>query len=120
MFKDHLLAWVHDYLYVMHSKSRADEILDDIDRQSIMYQIKPKEKLNIGFAIAPPFSGLCCFPKGHGFKQWTGDDSKALMKVTYQAISVVSGLNMCENSGVLASNTGARSMSYGLCNSGFS
>ena len=32
-------------------------------------------------AIATPFSGLRRFPQGHGFKQWTGDDSKALMKV---------------------------------------
>ena len=43
------MAWVHDYLYATHSKSRADEILDDIDRWSVMYQIKPKEILNIGF-----------------------------------------------------------------------
>ena len=33
-------------------------------------------------AIAPPFSGLRRFPEGRGFKQWTGDDSKALMKVS--------------------------------------
>ena len=32
-------------------------------------------------AAAPPFSGLRRFPQGRGFKQWTGDDSKALMKV---------------------------------------
>ena len=67
MFKDHLLAWVHDYLYVMHSKSRADEILDDIDRQSIMYQIKPKEKLNIGFEelqLLHHFQVFIAFPKG--------------------------------------------------------
>ena len=32
-------------------------------------------------AAAPPFSGLRRFPEGRGFKQWTGDDSKALMKV---------------------------------------
>jgi hypothetical protein len=32
-------------------------------------------------AIAPPFAGLHQFPDGRGFKQWTGDDSKALMKV---------------------------------------
>lgn len=32
-------------------------------------------------AVAPPFSGLRHFPQGRGFKQWTGDDSKALMKV---------------------------------------
>ena len=32
-------------------------------------------------AAAPPFSELRRFPEGRGFKQWTGDDSKALMKV---------------------------------------
>jgi hypothetical protein len=32
-------------------------------------------------AITPPFAGLRRFPEGRGFKQWTGDDSKALMKV---------------------------------------
>jgi hypothetical protein len=35
----------------------------------------------LSIAIAPPFSGLHRFPEGRGFKQWTGDDSKALMKV---------------------------------------
>lgn len=32
-------------------------------------------------AVVPPFVGLRRFPQGRGFKQWTGDDSKALMKV---------------------------------------
>ena len=32
-------------------------------------------------AVAPPFAGLRRFPEGRGFNQWTGDDSKALMKV---------------------------------------
>lgn len=32
-------------------------------------------------AAAPHFPGLRRFPEGRGFKQWTGDDSKALMKV---------------------------------------
>ncbi|KAG1867514.1 hypothetical protein C8R48DRAFT_599506 [Suillus tomentosus] len=31
-------------------------------------------------------TGLQCFPDGHGFKQWTGKDSKALMKVYIPAI----------------------------------
>jgi hypothetical protein len=34
-------------------------------------------------ASAPPFSNLRRFPEGRGFKQWTGNDSKALMKVGY-------------------------------------
>ncbi|KAG1873124.1 hypothetical protein F4604DRAFT_1880988 [Suillus subluteus] len=32
-------------------------------------------------AAAPSFPGLHCFPHGRCFKQWMGDDSKALMKV---------------------------------------
>lgn len=38
----------------------------------------------IFFSISavPPFPGLRRFPDGRDFKQWTGDDSKALMKVT--------------------------------------
>lgn len=36
----------------------------------------------ISIAMAPPFAGLRRFPQGRGFKQWTGDDSKALMKVS--------------------------------------
>ncbi|KAG1807351.1 uncharacterized protein BJ212DRAFT_1449365 [Suillus subaureus] len=52
-FKDHLVAW-------------AEKIMDDIDRR---------------IAAVTSFSGLQRFPQGCGFKQWTGDDSKALMKV---------------------------------------
>jgi hypothetical protein len=32
-------------------------------------------------AAVPPFPCLRRFPEGRGFKQWTGNDSKALMKV---------------------------------------
>jgi hypothetical protein len=32
-------------------------------------------------SAVPPFPGLRRFPDGRDFKQWTGDDSKALMKV---------------------------------------
>jgi hypothetical protein len=35
----------------------------------------------VRIAAAPSFPGLRRFPEGRGFKQWTGDDSKALMKV---------------------------------------
>jgi len=71
VFKDHLVTWVNEYLVVTHGKSRANEILDDIDRR---------------IAVVPLFSGVRRFPEGRGFKQWTGDDSKALMKVYLPAI----------------------------------
>ncbi|KAF8876080.1 hypothetical protein BD779DRAFT_1804434 [Infundibulicybe gibba] len=38
-------------------------------------------------AAVPIFPGLRRFPQGRGFSQWTGDDSKALMKVYLPAIS---------------------------------
>ncbi|KAG1878456.1 hypothetical protein C8R48DRAFT_804965 [Suillus tomentosus] len=70
-FKDHLVEWVEKYLRHVHPKRRAEQILDDIDRR---------------IAAVAPFSGLRQFPQGRGFKQWTGDDSKALMKVYLPAI----------------------------------
>nr|VWP00509.1 Transcriptional repressor TUP1 [Ganoderma boninense] len=70
-FKDHLVAWVELYLAKKQGKAGALTILSDVDRR---------------IAIVPSFSGLRRFPQGRGFKQWTGDDSKALMKVYLPAI----------------------------------
>ncbi|KAF5371013.1 hypothetical protein D9615_010013 [Tricholomella constricta] len=71
-FKDHLVEWVGHYLILEHGDSRANEILDDIDRR---------------IAAAPIFPNLRRFPHGRRFKQWTGDDSKALMKIYLAAIT---------------------------------
>ncbi|KAJ7599751.1 hypothetical protein C8J56DRAFT_1037351 [Mycena floridula] len=70
-FKDHLVTWVSEYLEIQHGQKQAKEIMADIDHQ---------------IAAVPSFPGLHRFPEGHGFKQWTGDDSKALMKVYLPAI----------------------------------
>ena len=32
-FKDHLVAWVEDYLVLKHGRSEANKIMDDIDRR---------------------------------------------------------------------------------------
>ncbi|KAI6114593.1 hypothetical protein EDD16DRAFT_1693597 [Pisolithus croceorrhizus] len=64
-FKDHLMEWVGKYLELMYGKAGAKEWLADID---------------CCIATAPPFPGLWRFPNGQGFSQWTGNDSKALMK----------------------------------------
>ncbi|KAH9954024.1 hypothetical protein BC827DRAFT_1088892, partial [Russula dissimulans] len=53
-------------LVAKHGEHQAGVILDDIDWR---------------ISAVPPFPGLCRFPQGQRFKQWTGDDSKALMKV---------------------------------------
>ncbi|KAH9010810.1 hypothetical protein EDB85DRAFT_2077168 [Lactarius pseudohatsudake] len=71
-FKDHLVKWTCKYIATIYTKSCANEILDDIDRR---------------IAMTPPFPGLCRFKHSRRFKQWTGDDSKALMKVYIPAIA---------------------------------
>jgi hypothetical protein len=32
-FKDHLVEWISDYLHATHGETRANEIMDDIDRR---------------------------------------------------------------------------------------
>ncbi|KAF8915774.1 hypothetical protein CPB85DRAFT_1374970 [Mucidula mucida] len=71
-FKDHLVEWVGMYLEITHGKKRAKDIMDDIDRR---------------ISVTPAYPGLRRFPHGRRFKQWTGDDSKALMKVYLAAIA---------------------------------
>ncbi|KAF7303363.1 C2H2-type domain-containing protein [Mycena indigotica] len=70
-FKDHLVTWVGEYLYLTHPPAVADGIMDEIDRR---------------IAAVPGFPGLRRFKDGRRFSQWTGDDSKALMKVYLPAI----------------------------------
>ncbi|KAG2345936.1 hypothetical protein BDR05DRAFT_974817 [Suillus weaverae] len=70
-FKDHLVDWVAKYLKAIHGTKQSEEIMSDIDCR---------------VAAVASFAGLRCFPQGRDFKQWTGDDSKALMKVFLLAI----------------------------------
>ncbi|KAE9399341.1 hypothetical protein BT96DRAFT_965641 [Gymnopus androsaceus JB14] len=70
-FKDHLVDWVFEYLDITYSKKEADERKADIDRR---------------IAATTPYPGLRNFHEGRGFKQWTGDDSKGLMKIFLPAI----------------------------------
>ncbi|KAF8347311.1 hypothetical protein F5887DRAFT_1060897 [Amanita rubescens] len=72
VFKDHLVTWVESYIKSEHEPSEAAKILAEIDRR---------------IAAAPHFPGLRRFKEGRGFKQWTGKDSKALMKVYLPAIT---------------------------------
>ncbi|KIL57999.1 hypothetical protein M378DRAFT_87088 [Amanita muscaria Koide BX008] len=72
VFKDHLVSWVEDYVKLSYPKAEAARILAEIDRR---------------IAAAPPFTNIRRFKDGRGFKQWTGQDSKALMKVYLPAIA---------------------------------
>ena len=80
------MTWIQSYLISEHGEAAANKILDDIDKRSVVTQAGDIygtcTKCNCRISLVPPFSGLRRFPQGRGFKQWTGDDSKALMKVT--------------------------------------
>ncbi|KAF9044507.1 hypothetical protein BDZ89DRAFT_1099714 [Hymenopellis radicata] len=71
-FKDHLVDWVSEYFEKTETPARAKAIMDDIDRR---------------LAATPIFPGLRRFAQGRRFKQWTGDDSKALMKIYLAAVA---------------------------------
>ncbi|KZP19656.1 hypothetical protein FIBSPDRAFT_911331 [Athelia psychrophila] len=71
-FKDHIMAWVNDYLIQEHGETDGKAIIDDIDCR---------------IAVVPAFPGLRRFPEGRDFQQWTGDDSKALMKLYLPSIA---------------------------------
>ena len=79
------MTWVTDYIKLEHPLAEAKQILADIDRRQVLsqpiyfYTCDSSDTFSI--ATAPSFPGLRRFPEGRGFKQWTGDDSKALMKV---------------------------------------
>ncbi|KAF8264718.1 hypothetical protein EI94DRAFT_1591924 [Lactarius quietus] len=70
-FKDHIVTQVEKYIREMHLPAWADKILADIDRC---------------IAAVLSFPGLHHFHQGHGFKQWTGNNLKRLMKVYLPAI----------------------------------
>jgi len=64
-------------------------------------------------AIVPPFPGLCHFPEGRGFKQWTGDDSKALMKVRTLNYIFVSNLGLIITEGLFTRHRWPRPFANG-------
>ena len=51
---------------------------------------------NNRIAAALPFSELCRFPQGCGFKQWMDNDSKALMKVHVDSFQVFERLQLID------------------------
>ncbi|KAJ7911399.1 hypothetical protein B0H13DRAFT_1614643, partial [Mycena leptocephala] len=75
-FKDHVVEWVEENIRGTNEPAEADRILADIDRRIDLFKI----------AVTTPFPGLRHFHKGRGYKQWTGNDSKGLMKVYLPAI----------------------------------
>lgn len=82
-FKDHLVTWINEWITANHAANRALEIIQDIDRRWVNLQFKLQSLNSPNFRISavPTYPGLRRFKDGRDFAQWTGDDSKALMKV---------------------------------------
>ncbi|KAF6745171.1 hypothetical protein DFP72DRAFT_993169 [Ephemerocybe angulata] len=68
-FKDHLVSWIVEW---MEKQEDGKKLVTEMDRR---------------IKVSPHFSGLRRFNDGRNFKQWTGNDSKALMKVFLPAIT---------------------------------
>ena len=81
-FKDHIVTWIEDYLEIVYGSSKASQILDEIDRRYVAtFYLADDTHHSPRIALVPLFPGLRRFKQGRNFKQWTGNDSKAFMKV---------------------------------------
>lgn len=83
-FKDHVVEWVEEYIRGTHENAEAERILADIDRRYFFFAFYqfPSSIQSFSIAVTTPFPGLRHFHTGRGYKQWTGNDSKGLMKVS--------------------------------------
>ena len=82
VFKDHLITWVNTYIIKINGKKEGEAIIQDIDRRyNAFYLFYFISYFMNSISGVPSFPGLRRFTDGWDFHQWTGDDSKALMKV---------------------------------------
>lgn len=105
-FKDHLVHWVIGYFGKVHTAREAKRIKDIIDRRCVFLCNLSLSHDTVlitldSISLAPPFPGLRRFKDGRNFSQWTGNDSKALMKVRVPlfGVSLPTVLSLCCRSG---------------------
>ncbi|KIK34770.1 hypothetical protein CY34DRAFT_17485 [Suillus luteus UH-Slu-Lm8-n1] len=73
-------------IYKLIAPDLLHQIIKGIFKDHLVAWVQTVSQMHTWNAAAPSFSGLQRFPEGRGFSQWTGDDSKALMKVYISAI----------------------------------
>ncbi|KAF8808689.1 hypothetical protein BYT27DRAFT_7222819 [Phlegmacium glaucopus] len=85
---DDILPFTHDFpqanIYEMLTPDLLHQLTKGTFKDHLVTWVG--EYLSLEHA-APLFPNLCPFPHGRCFKQWTGNDSKALMKVYISAIA---------------------------------
>jgi hypothetical protein len=74
-FKDHLVAWICDYVLIVHGETQGDAILDDIDRWYVMSPIQNHGLPNRPGPVlqqSPHFQGCAGFHRGAGSNSGQG------------------------------------------------
>jgi hypothetical protein len=59
-FKDHLVAWVCEYLVLAYGERRADIILDDIDRRYVIHKTVGITLFNTPIGLLPYLLSQAC------------------------------------------------------------
>jgi hypothetical protein len=78
------MTWIQQYIVNSHGDTQAEKIFDDIDQWYVnQLRLLVYFSWDSRIAVVPLFPRLHQFPQRQGFKQWTRDDSKALMKVSH-------------------------------------
>jgi hypothetical protein len=80
--------WVEEYLKIVHGSSEGSQLLNKIDhRFATLINVPILPHLSPRISLVPLFPGLQRFKQGQNFQQWTGNDSKAFMKVCASVLS---------------------------------
>jgi hypothetical protein len=80
---------VNEYILAVNGEIKGLETIQEIDRRCVMiippFQSKCLQLDHVcRISAVPTYPGLRRFKDSRDFAQWTGDDSKALMKVSMQ------------------------------------
>ncbi len=73
-FKDHLVAWICDYVIITHGETRGGAILDDIDRRYVLPSTQDNGVTNSIPVLqqSPHFQGCAGFHTGAGSNSGQG------------------------------------------------
>ncbi|KAI0364939.1 hypothetical protein BV20DRAFT_1056861 [Pilatotrama ljubarskyi] len=79
--------FTHDFPRANINELLSGDLLHQVIKGTFKDHLELLDEIDRRLAATPPFPGLRHFKQGRDFKQWTGDDSKALMKIYLPAIS---------------------------------
>ena len=92
--------WVEEYLKIAYSSSKGSQILNEVNQRSVAIFNQPSiiSYPPLRIALVPLFPDLRRFKQGQNFQQWTGNNSKAFMKVSAPKLNSTCILNLNRSS----------------------